>query len=143
MGECMSVVTEHLSLRSKGEADIIDITDEVAKAVRTTGLRKGIITIFVPGSTGAVTTIEYEPGLTKDFPAMLGRVAPRGIPYEHEKRWHDGNGHSHVRASFIGPSLTVPFRDGQLTLGTWQQVVFVELDIHPRSRELVLQIVGE
>lgn len=139
----MSVVTEHLSLRSKGEADIIDITDEVAKAVRTTGLRKGIITIFVPGSTGAVTTIEYEPGLTKDFPAMLGRVAPRGIPYEHEKRWHDGNGHSHVRASFIGPSLTVPFRDGQLTLGTWQQVVFVELDIHPRSRELVLQIVGE
>jgi secondary thiamine-phosphate synthase enzyme len=122
---------------------MIDITESVAAAISETNLRNGIVTIFVPGSTGALTTIEYEPGLLKDFPGMLERIAPKDIYYEHEKMWHDHNGHSHVRASLIGPSLTIPFKDKKLTLGTWQQVVFIELDIHSRSREIVLQIMGE
>jgi len=139
----MSVLTKYLSLRTKGELDMIDITDSVAEAINEANIRDGIVTIFVPGSTGALTTIEYEPGLLKDFPDMLERIAPKNIHYEHEKRWHDHNGHSHVRASLIGPSLTIPFKDKKLTLGTWQQVVFIELDIHSRSREIVLQIIGE
>lgn len=139
----MAVVTKYLSLNTRGEGDILDITDAVSKAVVESGLKNGVVTVFVPGSTGALTTIEYEPGLLKDLPNMLERIAPRNIPYEHEKRWHDGNGHSHVRASLIGPSLTVPFIEGRLTLGTWQQIVFVELDIRSRSRRLILQIIGE
>ena len=139
----MKVVTKHLSLKTKGEVDIIDITNDVEGAVRTIGVKNGIVTVFVPGSTGGVTTIEYELGLLSDFPAMLERIAPRNIEYEHEKRWHDGNGHSHVRSSLLGPSITVPLEDGKLTLGTWQQLVFVELDNRSRTRELVLQIMGE
>ncbi|MCP8315922.1 MAG: YjbQ family protein [archaeon] len=139
----MNVLTKYLNLRTKGELDMVDITESVAKAVSETNIRNGIVTVFVPGSTGALTTIEYEPGLLKDFPDMLERIAPRNINYEHEKMWHDHNGHSHVRASLIGPSLTIPFKDKKLTLGTWQQVVFIELDIHSRSREVVLQIMGE
>jgi len=99
--------------------------------------------VFVPGSTAAVTTIEFEPGLAKDFPAMLERVAPVDIDYEHQRAWHDGNGRSHVKASLVGPSLSVPFERGVLTLGTWQQIVFVELDIRPRRREVVVQVMGE
>jgi len=139
----MEVLTKYLNLRTKGELDMIDITESVAKAISETSIRNGIVTIFVPGSTGALTTIEYEPGLLKDFPEMLERIAPKNINYEHEKTWHDHNGHSHVRASLIGPSLTIPFKDKRLTLGTWQQVVFIELDIHSRTREIVLQIIGE
>ncbi|MCP8321462.1 MAG: YjbQ family protein [archaeon] len=139
----MNVLTKYLNLRTKGELDMIDITESVAKAINETNIRNGTVTVFVPGSTGALTTIEYEPGLLKDFPEMLERIAPRNINYEHEKMWHDHNGHSHVRASLIGPSLTIPFKDKKLTLGTWQQVVFIELDIHSRSREVVLQIMGE
>jgi len=139
----MTVISEHISLRTKGEVDIIDITDRIQRAVEGSGLEKGIATIFVPGSTGALTTIEYEPGLLHDLPAALERFAPRGIGYEHERRWHDGNGHSHVRASIMGPSLTVPFNNGRLMLGTWQQIVFVELDVRHRSRDLVVQIIGE
>ena len=132
-----------LNFSTRGEVDILNITDEVAGAVAETNLRNGIVTVFVPGSTGALTTIEYEPGLLRDLPTMLERVAPRGIEYEHEKRWHDGNGHSHVRAALLGPSITIPFEGSSLTLGTWQQLVFVELDIRKRSRELILQIIGE
>jgi len=139
----LKVVTKTLSIHSRGEGDILDITGEVRKAVRETGLKSGVVTIFVPGSTGAVTTIEYEPGLLKDLPNILERIAPKGLVYEHEKRWHDGNGHSHVRASIIGPSLTVPFVNRELTLGTWQQIVFVELDIRSRYRNLILQVMGE
>ncbi|WP_309491987.1 secondary thiamine-phosphate synthase enzyme YjbQ [Candidatus Hecatella orcuttiae] len=139
----MPVVTKLINLRSKGELDIINITDEVAEAVKLSRLENGVATIFVPGSTGGLTTIEYEPGLLKDFPAMLERIAPKNLTYEHEKRWHDGNGHSHVRASLVGPSLAVPFVERKLTLGTWQQIVFIELDIHSRARQLVVQIVGE
>ncbi|HID17341.1 TPA: YjbQ family protein [Candidatus Bathyarchaeota archaeon] len=139
----MKVVTKRVRFSTKGEGDIINITGVVEGAVKDAGVKSGIVTAFVPGSTGAVTTIEYEPGLLKDFPAMLERVAPRNIYYEHEKMWHDGNGHSHVRAALIGPSVTIPFEDGRLLLGTWQQVVFVEMDVRRRSRELILQIIGD
>jgi len=139
----LTVKTKQLSFRTHGEGDILDVTRDVADAVVETELKNGIVTVFVPGSTGALTTIEYEPGLLKDLPDMLERVAPKNLAYEHEKRWHDGNGHSHVRASLIGPSLTVPFANGRLTLGTWQQIVFLELDVHSRNRNLVLQIIGE
>jgi len=139
----MKVITRRLSLKTKGELDIIDITNDVESAVREIGVKNGTVTVFAPGSTGGVTTIEYESGLLKDFPAMLERVIPKNIEYEHEKRWHDGNGHSHVRASLLGPSITVPIEEGRLTLGTWQQLVFVEFDNRSRRRELVLQIMGE
>lgn len=139
----MTVKTRQLSVRTRGEGDILNVTRAVAEAVVETNLKNGIVTVFVPGATGALTTIEYEPGLLKDFPDMLERVAPRDLVYEHEKRWHDGNGHSHVRASLIGPSLTVPFTDGKLTLGTWQQIIFLELDVHSRNRNLILQVIGE
>jgi len=139
----MKVVTKNLKLHTRGELDMLDITPIVEEAVAEADLSNGLATVFVAGSTGAVTTIEYESGLLKDFPAMLERIAPKGISYEHERRWHDGNGHSHVRASLLGPSLTIPVVNHRLTLGTWQQLVFVELDIHARSRELVLQLIGE
>ena len=139
----MTVKAKQLSIHTKGEGDILDVTGAVAEAVVETRLKNGIVTVFVPGSTGALTTIEYEPGLLKDFPNMLERIAPKNLVYEHEKRWHDGNGHSHVRASLIGPSLTVPFANGRLTLGTWQQIIFMELDVHSRVRNIILQIMGE
>jgi len=139
----LTVKTKQLSIHTKGEGDIVDVTGAVAEAVVETKLKNGIVTVFVPGSTGALTTIEYEPGLLKDFPNLLERIAPKNLVYEHEKRWHDGNGHSHVRASLIGPSLTVPFANGRLTLGTWQQIIFVELDVRSRARNLILQIMGE
>jgi secondary thiamine-phosphate synthase enzyme len=138
----MSVVTEELHFDTKGEVEIVDITDKVNSKLRESSIEDGIVTIFVPGSTGAVTTIEYEPGLLHDLPAALERLFPKGIDYAHELRWHDGNGHSHIRASFLGPSLTVPFRNRKMLLGTWQQVVFVELDNKRRSRRVILQIVG-
>ena len=139
----MAVVTKHLRVSTKHENDVVDLTEDVRRFVEGTKLVNGIVVVFVSGSTGAVTTIEYEPGLEKDFPDMLERVAPKTLSYEHQKTWKDGNGHSHVKASLVGPSLTVPFVDGQLALGTWQQIVFVELDIRPRTRSIVLQAVGE
>ena len=138
----MSVVTKELHFSTRGEVELIDITANVNSALRESALTEGIVTIFVPGATGAVTTIEYEPGLLSDLPRALERLFPKGIKYEHELRWHDGNGHSHIRASFIGPSLTVPFKDQTLMLGTWQQIIFIELDNKRRSRRIILQIVG-
>lgn len=139
----MAVITKRADLSSRREGEIIDITPEIAEAVSSTGLRNGTVTVFVQGSTGAITTMEYEPGLVRDLPDALERIAPRGATYRHEERWHDGNGHSHVRASLLGPGITIPFAEGKLTLGTWQQVVFMELDVRGRSRELIFQIVGE
>ncbi|MEM3462539.1 MAG: secondary thiamine-phosphate synthase enzyme YjbQ [Candidatus Bathyarchaeia archaeon] len=139
----LAVFCGEIAVESKGEADILDITGEVDGVIRGSGIRNGIATISVIGATGAVTTMEYEPGLLKDFPAMLERIAPKGIPYEHEKRWRDRNGHSHVRASLLGPSITLPVRDGSLLLGTWQQVVFIELDIRARKRRLAVHVMGE
>ena len=138
----MSVVTKELHFTTGGEVELIDITEKVNSKLTESGIADGTVTIFVPGSTGAVTTIEYEPGLVKDLPDALERLFPRGIVYQHELRWHDGNGHSHVRASFLGPSLTVPFRNSRMLLGTWQQVVFIELDNKRRSRSVILQILG-
>lgn len=122
---------------------MVNITDEVENVVKESKINDGIATVFVPGSTAAVTTIEYEPGLLNDFPNMLERIAPENTTYEHEQMWHDGNGHSHVRASLLGPSLTVPFTNKQLTLGTWQQIVLIELDTRSRDRSLVVQLIGE
>lgn len=139
----MVIISKIIKLHSKGENDIIDITNDVEKIVQDCKIKSGTATIFVSGSTGALTTIEFEPGLIKDFPEMLERLAPKDIEYGHEQMWHDGNGHSHVKASLVGPSLTVPFTDGELLLGTWQQIVFVELDTRSRNRNLVLQIIGE
>lgn len=139
----MTIVTKIMRIKTKGELQMINITQDVSRVVQESKMNDGIATIFVPGSTAAVTTIEYEPGLLKDFPNMLEHIAPKNIEYEHEQAWHDGNGHSHVRASLVGPSLTVPFTNKQLTLGTWQQIVLVELDIRGRERSLVMQIIGE
>jgi secondary thiamine-phosphate synthase enzyme len=139
----MPVSTSNITIRSEGENDIVDITNQIEEVIKTGSLSSGIITVFVSGSTAAVTTIEYEPGLRKDFPRMLERLAPKSTEYEHDHTWHDGNGHSHVRASLVGPSLTVPFKDKSLMLGTWQQIVLVEMDIRPRERKIVLQMIGE
>src|SRR5215471_12563480 len=113
----MTIVTESIQIRSRGENDMIDITRSISKAVEDRKIKFGIVTIFVAGSTAAVTTIEYEPGLKVDFPEMLARIAPKDLHYKHDKTWHDGNGHSHVRASLVGPSLTIPFKDNNLMLG--------------------------
>jgi len=141
--KALRVETAYLEVRSRGEGDVIDLTAQLQEVLAQAGLKNGVLTLFVPGSTGAVTTIEYEPGLVIDIRNTLERIAPKGAVYEHEKRWHDGNGHSHVRASLIGPSLSIPFIDGRLTLGTWQQVIFIELDIRPRHRKLIVQMMGE
>ena len=137
-----NIVTKYITLSSQGENDIIDITDDVSRILLESRLKNGIVTLFVIGSTAALTTIEYEPGLRKDFPKMLERIASKNIEYQHDDTWHDGNGHSHVRASLIGPSLTIPFVDGKATLGTWQQIVFLEMDTRNRNRRIVVQLIG-
>ena len=139
----MGVYSDQINIKTNGEVDIIDITDEIQNSISKSKLKDGIICIFVPGSTGTLTTIEYEPGLMKDLPQALEKIAPKKIYYNHHETWHDDNGHSHVRASLMGPSITVPFRNKKLLHGTWQQIVFVELDTSPRNRELIVQIVGE
>ena len=139
----MTVITKTIRVKTKGEDDIIDITKQTSKIIESSEIKNGTVTIFVSGSTAALTTIEYEPGLLSDFPKMLERVAPKNIDYGHDQRWHDGNGHSHVRASLLGPSLTIPFSNRNLMLGTWQQIVLLELDTRSRERNLVLQILGE
>ena len=139
----MTVESQELRFRTYREGEILDITDKTQRVIESSRMRSGVAVLFVPGSTGAITTIEYEPGLLADLPIALERLAPKDASYEHEKRWHDGNGHSHIRASTIGPDLSVPFRDKKLTLGTWQQIVFLELDIRPRDRTVIVQLVGE
>jgi len=139
----MTVVTEDITFQTKGNCDIIDITPVVAKKVENSRVNNGTVTLFVCGSTAGVTTIEYDPRLLKDFQDMWDRVIPQSISYEHNKTWGDGNGHAHVRASVLGASLTIPFVDRKLTLGTWQQVVFIDFDNRPRSRKVLLQIMGE
>lgn len=133
---------EEMELETKYEMEIIDITDNVQKIIEKSGIKDGIVNVFVPGSTGAVTTIEYEPGLLYDLPNALEKVAPKNEYYKHEERWHDGNGRSHVKASLIGVSLVIPFENGRLSLGTWQQIVFVECDIRPRHRRLIITVLG-
>lgn len=138
----MKVISKTIQLSSKGQDDVIDITKQVSNVVKDSNIENGTVTIFVVGSTAAITTIEYEPGLINDFPEMLSRIIPKNIEYEHDNTWHDGNGHSHVRASLVGPSLTVPIINSKLTLGTWQQIVLLEMDTRPRNRTLILQIMS-
>jgi len=137
------VITQELHLHTGGHCDIQDITSQVAGAVRDSGLRAGIVTIFCPGSTGGLTTIEYESGALADLRQVFDDIVPPARDYRHHLRWGDDNGHSHVRAALVGPSLTVPFADGRLTLGTWQQIVFLDFDTRSRSRRLVVQVMGE
>ena len=139
----MAVVTKTIPLATTGPNDIIDITGQVALAVRTSGVTNGAVTVFVPGSTGGLTTIEYEPGLLTDLPELMDRLVPPDQSYHHDQTWHDGNGFSHLRAALVGPDITIPFVAGKLTLGTWQQIVFCEFDNRGRRRELILQIMGE
>jgi len=139
----MTVVTKDITLQSKGDCDIIDITSQVARNAEESGVNSGTVTLFIVGSTAGITTIEYEPNLLSDFKNMWDRLTPRNIPYEHDKTWGDGNGHSHVRASMLGASLTIPFVNKRLTLGTWQQIVLVDFDNRPRSRKIAVQIMGE
>jgi secondary thiamine-phosphate synthase enzyme len=138
----MKILTNTIHLKTTGDDDMVDITEDVAGVITKSNLKKGIVTIFVVGSTVAITTIEYERGLKRDYTRMLARVDPSDIECEHQKIWHDNNGHSHVRASLIGPSLTVPFLDGSLNMGTWQQLV-LEMDTRGRDREIILQIMGQ
>ncbi|MCD6568357.1 MAG: YjbQ family protein [Dehalococcoidia bacterium] len=139
----MTIENRELTFQTKGDCDIIDITSPVAKNIEASRVNNGTITLFVTGSTAGLTTIEYESGLLGDFRDMWNRVVPQDIPYEHNKAWGDGNGYSHMRASLLGPSLTIPFTSKRLALGTWQQIVFVDFDNRPRSRKIILQIMGE
>jgi secondary thiamine-phosphate synthase enzyme len=137
------ICTDEIRISTRGQDDLRDLTGAAQQAVERSGLAAGVATLFVIGSTAALTTIEFEPGLAHDFPAALERIAPANVRYEHEERWHDDNGHSHVRASLIGPSLSVPFVAGKLVLGTWQQIVLLECDTRARDRTVVVQMVGE
>jgi len=139
----MAVETKEIALQSRGNCDIIDITSEVARHVEKSGTDDGIVTLFIVGSTAGITTIEYEPNLLSDFKEIWERLMPQNIPYQHNKTWGDGNGHSHVRASTLGASLVVPFVNKRLTLGTWQQIIVVDFDNRPRARKIVIQILGE
>jgi secondary thiamine-phosphate synthase enzyme len=139
----MALVTDSVSVATRGDSHMVDLTGRVQEVVDRHGFREGQALVFVSGSTAGLTTVEFEPGLQKDLPAALERVAPRGITYAHEETWHDDNGHAHVRASLLGPSLAVPFQEGRLLLGTWQQVVLVDFDTRPRRRDVVVQLSGE
>ncbi len=137
------VVTESIDFSTRGNGEIVDITQEVARKVSDCELNDGTVTIFSPSATSSLTTIEYESGLVHDLQSLFDRLVPQDIDYSHNLRWGDGNGHSHVRAALLGASLTVPFVNKRLTLGTWQQIVFLDFDVRPHERELVLQMIGE
>ena len=135
--------TEELQVKSRGNNDVINITDSVAQAVGKTGVKDGIVTVFVVGSTAGITTTEYEPGLADyDLEAAFEKIAPKNARYEHEETWHDDNGHAHVRASLLGPSITVPIVEGRMMLGTWQQIILIDFDTRARNRTIICQIVS-
>jgi secondary thiamine-phosphate synthase enzyme len=137
------VVSKKLSLQTRGNGDTHNITDAVTRAVRESGLKSGAVTLFCPSSTSGLTTIEFEPGAVSDLQRVFEEIVPANREYRHNERWGDGNGHSHVRAALLGASLGVPFAGGQLLLGTWQQIIYIDFDTRPRSREIVAQIMGE
>lgn len=139
----MTIITDTLTIETRGNNDMIDLTDRLARILTRHKMKTGSMLVFVPGSTAGLTTIEYELGLKQDFSVLMERLAPRATHYHHEETWNDGNGHSHVRASLIGPSITVPFDNGALLLGSWQQVVLVDFDTRPRTRNLVVQCTGQ
>jgi secondary thiamine-phosphate synthase enzyme len=138
----MNVITKSLKIKTRGDTDILDITSEVQKIIRDSNLKEGQATVFVPGSTAGITTIEYEPGLLKDLPRAFERIAPENMEYAHHLTWGDHNGHAHIRAALLGASKTFPFSKGDLILGTWQQIVLIDFDERPRNREVVVQIIG-
>jgi secondary thiamine-phosphate synthase enzyme len=137
------VKLSYIELSTNGENEIVNLTPEIQKIVATANVSDGQVLIFVPGSTGALSTIEYEPGLLQDLPQLLEKLIPKERVYQHDQTWHDGNGHSHLRATLIGPSLTVPFAKQRLILGTWQQIVYLEFDNKPRQRRIAVQLLGE
>ena len=137
------IYQREIQLHKTGHRQMHDLTDEVARAVGSSGIRTGTVNVFNVGSTGAIGTIEFEPGLQKDLPSMLDKLLPPNREYGHEQAWHDGNGHSHLQATMLGPSLTVPIKDGKMVLGTWQQVFHLECDIKPRQRTIVVTVIGE
>ncbi len=139
----MAVYHGEIELRTDGEVDIIDITSKVQEEIKKSGIINGMALVFCVGSTCAITTMEYEPGLKQDIPEAFEKLFPKGKYYHHEETWHDGNGHSHVRASFMKPDLCVPVHNGEAVLGTWQQIVFVELDVRRRNRRVIVQVLGE
>lgn len=139
----MSVINLRIDLSTRGDSDIIDITDQVAERVEQSDMSDGIVTIFSSSSTSGLTTIEYESGCISDLQRLFDEIIDPGRRYEHNARWGDGNGHSHVRAALLGASITIPFIENRLTLGTWQQVIFVDFDNRPRERSLILQLIGE
>jgi secondary thiamine-phosphate synthase enzyme len=137
------IFSETISFSTKGFSDMIDLTDHVDAVLRRSKIENGLVTVFCPGSTGAVTTIEYESGVLKDLQKALEKIVPSNIPYEHDKRWGDGNGFSHVRASLMKPGLTIPLVKGRLTLGTWQQIVLIDFDNRRRERDILVHVMGE
>ncbi len=137
------VTTKSIKLETKGLTYIINITERAIEAVATSKLSKGVATLFVPGSTASLTTVEYEPGLVKDLKDFFEKIIPQSGKYEHNERWHDGNGYSHVRSSLLGQSISVPFDKGKLLLGTWQQIILIDFDNRPRTREIIVQIIGD
>ncbi|MFW3146643.1 MAG: secondary thiamine-phosphate synthase enzyme YjbQ [Thermoplasmatota archaeon] len=140
----MGIYTEEFSFKTGGEGEIVDITQRIETIVERSGIKNGMVTSSVAGATAALTVIEYEPGLLEDFPAMLERIAPRDLEYAHHRTWNDGNGHSHVRASLIGPDLTMPVRNGKMVHGTWQHAIFLELDVRAsRDRTVYVTVIGE
>ena len=139
----MTVRHHELRLTTTGHGQVVDLTDDLGRWLAEIRAAEGVATVFVPGSTAAVTTLELEEGCVRDLEEALERVAPSDRPYHHDRRWGDGNGFSHLRAALLGPSLTVPFVGGRMTLGTWQQVLFIDFDVRPRRRQLVVQIIGE
>jgi secondary thiamine-phosphate synthase enzyme len=138
----MIIRTDTIHLESRGNTDIIDITSEVQKIIDKHAVTAGQVLVFVPGSTGGLTTIEYEPGLMKDLPEAYERIAPTGITYHHDAAWGDGNGYAHVRASLTGSSVLVPIQNAKMTLGTWQQIIFIDFDNRPRDRNIIVQVTG-
>lgn len=139
----MDVVNEILAVATTADTDAVDLTPQLEHLLTKSGLHQGQVVVFVPGSTGAVTTIEFESGAIEDLKAAIDRLAPRSISYAHDARWGDGNGYSHVRAALLGPSLSVPISDGCLSLGTWQQVVLLDFDNRPRTRRVLVQLIGQ
>ena len=138
------VKTQPINIKTRGNCDVVDISSQVRRALAESGLTDGVLTLFNVGSTAGITTVEYEPGLVNhDLAAAFEKLAPQSAVYQHEQTWHDDNGHAHVRASLLGPSLAVPFTKGELTLGTWQQIVLIDFDTRPRSRNIICQIIGE
>jgi len=137
------IYQREIQLQTAGHRQMHNLTDEVAQIVNASGVQSGVAHIFNVGSTGAIGTIEFEPGLQQDLPAMLDKLFPPSRDYGHEQAWHDGNGHSHLQATMLGASLTVPIKDGKLLLGTWQQVFHLECDVRPRRRTIAITVIGE